>query len=72
MALRKWHCEIIIEDGGLELPPGFDFPPRRAAENVMECHGFEIILNASGWGQEIEDEERESIERWQANKRELE
>jgi len=64
MALRKWKCEIIIDDNDEDLPAGFDFPPRRAAENAIQCHGYPVLLNSSGWGQEISDEELLTIKQW--------
>lgn len=46
--VRVWECKIVIE--GDELPPGFDSPPRMAAENAIEAAGFKVLMNSSGWG----------------------
>jgi hypothetical protein len=46
--LMVWTCKIVVE--GDELPPGFDTPPRMAAENAIESAGFKVLMNSSGWG----------------------
>ena len=38
--VKVWECKIIIPD--VELPPGFDFPPRSAAMNAIEAHGIKV------------------------------
>lgn len=61
---KVWTCKIIVR-GDKELPPGFDAPPRSAAEKAIADAGFEVLVNASGWGgtltladlQEIEEVE---------------
>ena len=47
---KVWTCRIIVPD--VELPDGFDFPPRMAAQNAIESAGIPVILNSSGWGGE--------------------
>ena len=46
--LMVWTCKIVVE--GDRLPPGFDFPPRIAAERAIEDGGFKVLMNSSGWG----------------------
>ena len=46
--LMVWTCKIVVE--GDELPPGFDSPPRMAAENAIADAGFKVLMNSSGWG----------------------
>ena len=54
--LRVWTCKIVIE--AEELPSGFDFPPRMAAQEAIEAAGFEVIMNASGWGGDLDESEK--------------
>jgi len=61
MTLRKWKCEILVDDHG-ELPDGADFAPRRAAQLAIEKIGFEILYNSSGWGQEITKYDEEYLD----------
>ena len=44
-----WDCKIVVE-ATADLPAGFDYPPRMAAENAIEKAGFRVLMNASGWG----------------------
>ena len=45
---KVWNCKIVVS-GDAELPPGFDYPPRRAAINAVE-EETKIISCFSGWG----------------------
>ena len=45
---KVWMCKIIVPD--VDLPVGFDFPPRMAAQNAIESAGIPILSNSSGWG----------------------
>ena len=57
--MKVWECKIIIEDG--ELPPGFDSPPRMAAQQAIEAAGFKVLSNSSGWGGDISESDIEYI-----------
>ena len=48
---KVWTCKIIVPD--VELPDGFDFPPRMAAQNAIESAGIPVVLNSSCWGGEV-------------------
>ena len=45
---QVWTCKIIVPN--VDLPDGFDFPPRMAAQNAIESAGIPVLLNSSGWG----------------------
>lgn len=51
--LKVWTCKIVIKDG--DLPSGFDYPPRMAAEKAILDAGFEVIMNRSCWGGELDE-----------------
>ena len=53
---KVWECKIVI-DGNIDLPKGFDNPPRRAAEQAVEDAGIEVLGCFSGWGDELEEKE---------------
>ena len=59
--LMVWTCKIVVE--GDELPHGFDFPPRRAAQNAIESCGFNVIMNSSGWGGELDEYDKKYLEK---------
>jgi hypothetical protein len=46
---RVWECKIVVRDD-VELPEGFDFPPRRAAIDAVTDRGVSIVSCFSGWG----------------------
>ncbi len=50
---KVWTCKIVIADA--DTPPGFDSPPRMAAEQAIEAAGFEVLMNSSGWGGELDE-----------------
>ncbi len=58
--INVWTCKIIIE--GDELPPGFDSPPRMAAENAIASAGFNVIMNSSGWGSDLDEWDKKYLE----------
>lgn len=51
--LKVWTCKIIVDAD--DLPPGFDSPPRMAAEDAIEEAGFKVLMNSSGWGGELDE-----------------
>lgn len=51
-----WTCKIVVEGG--QLPPGFDFPPRMAAENAIAGAGFKVLMNSSGWGGSLSESDK--------------
>jgi len=51
---KVWTCKIVVA-GDSELPSGFDSPPRMAAEAAIEAAGFTVLMNASGWGGELDE-----------------
>ena len=59
--VKVWSCKIIIPDD-VELPPGFDYPPRCAAIEAIEKAGIEVLGCASGWGSSLTKEEQEAFE----------
>lgn len=44
-----WTCKIVVP-GDMELPRGFDGPPRMGAENAILNAGIPVLMNSSGWG----------------------
>lgn len=47
--MKVWQCRIMVADD-VELPNGFDLPPRRAAIEAIEKEGIEVIACFSSWG----------------------
>jgi hypothetical protein len=46
---RVWECKSVVRDD-VELPEGFDFPPRRAAIDAVTDRGIDVVSCFSGWG----------------------
>ena len=65
--LMVWTCKIVVE--GSELPPGFDSPPRMAAEAAIAEAGFVVLMNASGWGGSLTKADKEYLA--EANRQEV-
>ena len=59
--LKVWTCKIVVDVAG-ELLPGFDSPPRMAAQKVIEAAGFDVVMNSSGWGGELEEDDIRYLE----------
>ena len=55
-----WICKIVVPAGS-ELPPAFDTPPRIAATSAVENAGIEVLCCISGWGEELTQEEIDSM-----------
>jgi hypothetical protein len=45
---QVWECRIYVP-ASASIPDGFDYPPRSAAQSVIESAGIEVIANFSGW-----------------------
>jgi len=58
--LKVWTCKIIVDAD--ELPPGFDYPPRMAAQNAIEDAGIEVLMNYSGWGGSLDKSDIKHLE----------
>ena len=59
--LQVWTCKIIVDTD--KLPDGFDLPPRMAAESAIEAAGFDVLMNSSGWGGELDEYDIAYLER---------
>jgi hypothetical protein len=59
---KIWECKIVVSADAV-LPDGFDFPPRRAAIDMVESHGIKVISCFSGWGGKLEKNELACIEK---------
>ena len=57
--IHVWTCKIVVVAD--DIPAGFDFPPRMAAESAISEVG-EVIINSSGWGGELDESDRERLE----------
>jgi hypothetical protein len=59
--MKIWSCKIGEVDAA-RLPPGSDFPMRRAVEAAYhEITGIWPDFIFSGWGAELDENEREVI-----------
>lgn len=58
---KVWECKIVVA-GDIEIPDGFDFPPRRAALEAIEAGGIDVISCFSGWGGTLTEMETEIVE----------
>jgi len=54
-----WTCKIVTLD--VDLPNGFDSPPRSAAMKAIESAGIEIIGCSSGWGGHLSKDELKAL-----------
>ena len=59
---RVWECKIVVRDD-VELPDGFDFPPRRAAIDAVTDRGIGVVSCFSGWHGELLASERNLLPR---------
>jgi hypothetical protein len=57
---KVWSCKIVIPD--VEIPDGFDFPPRFGAISVIEENNIKVLACFSGWGGTLTEGEREIVE----------
>jgi hypothetical protein len=67
MEYKVWECKIVVP-GDTEIPPGFDSPPRLAAQAAVEDHGIEVLEVLSGWGGKLTAIEKEVIEESQGER----
>jgi hypothetical protein len=55
---KIWQCKIGV-DFDLKLPPGSDLPMRQAvARAFREITGYDADFNFSGWGAELDEDEK--------------
>lgn len=59
---KVWDCKIVVPID-IELPDGFDAPPRTAAIKAVEEAGIEVLTCLSGWGGTLSDLEKDVVER---------
>jgi hypothetical protein len=60
-AHRAWTCKIGIM-GNVDLPPGADWPMRKAVEQAFfDLTGKQSDFNFSGWGAKLEDGEYDVV-----------
>ena len=59
--MQVWECKILVPDD-VELPDGFDNPPRTAAIEAIRKTGIPVLACASGWGGSLTKEEKEYYE----------
>jgi hypothetical protein len=57
---KVWECKIVVRDD-VELPDGFDLPPRVAAIVAVEQAGISVISCFSGWGGELDETEEKIL-----------
>lgn len=59
--MKTWECKIGEVDGEA-LPPGADWPMRRAVQEAyFRLTGKEAAFCFSGWGAELTEVERENV-----------
>ena len=58
---RVWACKIVVP-ADVELPSGFDAPPRGAAQQAVEDAGIEVLGCFSGWAGSLTEGERKVLE----------
>jgi hypothetical protein len=59
--VKVWECKIIASDD-IDLPNGFDWPPRSAACEAVEAAGIKVLGCSSGWGGSLTKGEQEAFE----------
>lgn len=59
--VKVWECKIVVPEDA-ELPPGFDFPPRRAAIEAIDQAGIKVLGCSSGWGGKLTVREQEAFQ----------
>lgn len=60
---QVWTCKIVVPKD-VELPKGFDSPPRQAAIKAISEAGVEVLGCSSGWGGTLTKGELESFNWW--------
>ncbi len=59
---RVWDCKIVVPID-VEIPDGFDWPPRCGAISAVEANNIKVLGCFSGWGGTLTETEIEVIER---------
>lgn len=62
MKYKVWNCKIVVPND-VELPQGFDSPPRRAAIEIIENYDVPVISCFSGWDGKLTDEQERFVDR---------
>ena len=62
---KIWTCKLVVP-GDVELPNGFDWPPRNGATEAVTGAGIEVVGCFSGWGGSLTEGEIEVLERHNA------
>jgi len=62
---KVWTCKLVVS-GEVELPQGFDWPPRKGATEAVANSGIEVLGCFSGWGDSLTEGEIEVLERHNA------
>jgi len=62
MGYKVWACKIVIPDS-VQIPEGFDSPPRRAAMSAVLQHGIPVLTCFSGWDGTLSQEELHIVDR---------
>lgn len=59
---KVWECKIVIAD--IDLPGGFDMPPREAAIDAIEKIGIKVLGCASGWNAKLTKAEQKAFDEY--------
>lgn len=59
--VKVWECKILVPEDA-ELPPGFDFPPRRAAIEAVDQAGIRVLGCSSGWNATLTEGEQAAFQ----------
>lgn len=68
MKYQVWDCKIVVP-ADIELPNGFDNPPRRAAVEAVRAAGIPILGCFSGWAGRLTEVEHDIIDEEQERAR---
>ena len=62
MKYKVWQCKVVVP-WDVELPRGFDLPPRRAVIEAIEAKGIKVITCFSGWGSDLTEGELQIVDK---------